>query len=140
VKGYAAHESGVFDDVAKARSNVDSLAEAGKKVDPAQLNEVANNFTGALSRLMAVAENYPELKANQNFSQLQDTIEHTENSLEQARRYFNGVVREYNTKRQVFPNVIFAGLFGFKEIDFFGDEKADEMAKGLGTTDVKVEF
>jgi LemA protein len=142
VKGYAGHESRVFEEVAQARQQVNKLSLEGNGLNPAELAGAAHSFAGALSRLLAVSENYPELKANENFIALQNSIEHTEASLVQARRFYNGVVREYQNKKQVIPNVWVVQLFKmkFEDINFFEDEQSDELAKGLGTTDIKMQF
>lgn len=113
VKGYAAHESGVFEKVTEARAN--ALNAQGVKETAA----AENQFEGALKSLFAVAEAYPDLKANQNFIQLQDELVDTEDKIQAARRFYNGGVRDLNTKIQIFPNNIFAGMFGFKEREFF---------------------
>lgn len=119
VKGYAAHESGVFEKVTQARAN--ALNAQGVKETAA----AENQFEGALKSLFAVAEAYPDLKANQNFIQLQDELVDTEDKIQAARRFYNGGVRDLNTKIQIFPNNIFAGMFGFKEREFF---EVEDMA------------
>ncbi len=114
VKGYAAHEKTVFEDVTKARSQAmqaTGTAKAGAE----------NALSGALKSLFAVAENYPQLKANENFSKLQDELTDTEDKIQAARRFYNGMVRDLNTKIQVFPTNIFANMLGFKAMEFFGD-------------------
>jgi LemA protein len=78
-----------------------------------------------LKSLFAVAENYPQLKANENFSKLQDELTDTEDKIQAARRFFNGMVRDLNTKIQVFPTNIFAGMFGFTKMEFFGNDMTD---------------
>jgi len=113
VKGYAAHESGVFEQVTAARAN--ALSAQGVKETAA----AENQFEGALKSLFAVAEAYPDLKANQNFIQLQNELVDTEDKIQAARRFYNGGVRDLNTKIQIFPNNIFAGMLGFKQRDFF---------------------
>ncbi|MDR1448449.1 MAG: LemA family protein [Candidatus Ancillula sp.] len=140
VKGYAKHEQTTFSDVTAARASINTMASQGSSVDPSELAKNANFFSNSLARLLAVSENYPDLKANQNFLRLQETIEHTENSLVQARRFFNGTVREYETKRQVFPANIIANVANFKTIEFYDDEAAKESAKGLDSSDIKVSF
>jgi LemA protein len=123
VKGYAAHEKGVFESVTASRSQVGSI-----KLTPEMLNNPAElqkfqqaqaGLTSALSRLIAVAENYPDLKANQNFLELQSQLEGTENRIAVERRRFNEVAQEYNTKIKQFPSNIFAKLFGFKTKAYF---------------------
>jgi LemA protein len=113
VKGYAAHESGVFEAVTAARAN--ALNAQGVKETAA----AENQFEGALKSLFAVAEAYPDLKANQNFLELQQELVDTEDKIQAARRFYNGGVRDLNTKIQIFPNNIFAGMLGFKQRDFF---------------------
>ncbi len=129
VKGYAAHESGVFEKVTQARSQA---MQAGSMAE--RLKD-ENQLSGALKSLFAVAENYPELKANQNFLQLQNDLTDTEDKIQAARRFYNGNVRDYNTKIQTFPGNIFASMFGFTKREFFDiDEKGPEGQP------VKVEF
>ena len=121
VKGYAAHESGVFQKVTEARA-------AAMRAGSVQERGAAEGaLTGALTQLLAVAENYPQLKANENFRQLQSELEDLENKIAAARRFFNNAVAEYNTSIQQFPAVLFAGLFGFGPADMFAlgaEEKA----------------
>ncbi|MGC9599014.1 MAG: LemA family protein [Minisyncoccia bacterium] len=114
VKGYAAHEKTVFEDVTQARSQAmqaTGTAKAGAE----------NQLSGALKSLFAVAENYPQLKANENFLDLQGQLTDTEDKIQAARRFYNGMVRDLNIKIQVFPTNMFANAFGFKQMDFFGD-------------------
>jgi len=117
VKGYAAHERGVFENVTKARAQA---MNAGSVEDRAQAE---NLLTGALKTLFAVAENYPELKANQNFLALQEELAGTENRIGFARQHYNDVVRDYNVGIQQVPANIIAGVFGFKEEPFFEIEE-----------------
>jgi LemA protein len=128
VKGYAAHESGVFERVTEARAN--ALNAQGVK----ETAEAENMFEGALKSLFAVAEAYPDLKANQNFLQLQDELVDTEDKIQAARRFYNGGVRDLNTKIQLFPNNIFAGMLGFKEREFF---EVEDMAAVEKPVDVQ---
>jgi LemA protein len=123
VKGYAAHESSVFEKVTEARAN--ALNAQGVKETAA----AENQFEGALKSLFAVAEAYPDLKANQNFLQLQDELVDTEDKIQAARRFYNGGVRDLNTKIQLFPNNIFAGMLGFKEREFFEVENMAAVEK-----------
>ncbi len=118
VKGYAAHEKTVFEDVTKARSN------AMQATGPARAG-AENQLSGALKSLFAVAENYPDLKANQNFLSLQNELTDTEDKIQAARRFYNGMVRDFNTKTQVFPTNIFANMMGFTKMDFFGNDLTD---------------
>ncbi len=120
VKGYAAHESGVFEKVTEARSNV--INAKGVK----ETAEAENMLEGALKSLFAVAEAYPDLKANQNFLQLQEELVDTEDKIQAARRFYNGGVRDLNTKISLFPNNLFAGMLGFKQREFF--EVEDQAA------------
>lgn len=113
VKGYAAHESGVFEKVTEARAN--ALNAQGVK----ETAQAENQFEGALKSLFAVAEAYPDLKANQNFIELQNELVDTEDKIQAARRFYNAGVRDLNTKIQVFPNNLFAGMLGFKQREFF---------------------
>ncbi|WP_053353503.1 LemA family protein [Leucobacter musarum] len=113
VKGYAAHEKSVFDDVTKAR------AETISAQGPAEASAAENHMQQALKSIFAVAEAYPQLQASQNFLQLQSELVDTENKIQASRRFYNGGVREYNTKIQVFPNTLFARGMGFTERVFF---------------------
>ncbi|NLA42876.1 LemA family protein [Candidatus Saccharibacteria bacterium] len=123
VKGYAAHESGVFEKVTEARSAV--MNAKGVK-DTA---EAENMLEGALKSLFAVAEAYPDLKANENFLQLQNELVDTEDKIQASRRFYNGGVRDLNTKIQVFPNNVFAGMLGFTSRDFFEVEDRASVEK-----------
>jgi len=120
VKGYAAHERGTLDEVTQARA---AAASAGNLEQRAQAETA---LTGALGRLMAVAEAYPDLKANQNFLQLQGELADLENKIAAARRFFNNAVGEYNASIQRFPAVLIASMTGFASRDFFdaGPERA----------------
>lgn len=119
VKGYAAHESGVFDAVTKAR------AETISADSPQAASVAEGHMQSALKSIFAVAEAYPQLQASQNFLQLQSELVDTENKIQASRRFYNGGVREYNTKIQVFPNTIFARGMGFTERQFF---EVDDIA------------
>ena len=121
VKGYAKHEEGVFTKVTEARTRA---MGAGTRHDKA---EAENMLSGALKSLFAVAENYPQLRANENFLSLQKDLTDTEDKIQAARRFYNGLVRDFNTKLQVFPTNMIAGLLGFKAREFFDiDEKGPE--------------
>jgi len=113
VKGYAAHEKGVFENVAKARSMAMSATT------PDQRGQAEGMLTQALRGLFAVAENYPQLQASQEFTQLQGSLNQMEDSIQNARRYYNAVVRDLNTRIQSFPTNILAGMFGFQQKQFF---------------------
>lgn len=123
VKGYAAHESDTFQKVTEARANAIKAEQSG---DPKQQGQAENMLTGALKSLFAVAENYPELKANENFLQLQDELSDTENKIQASRRFYNGNVRDFNTKVQVFPTNLIAGMLGFKAREFFEIDDSEE--------------
>lgn len=131
VKGYASHEKSVFEDVTAARAatiNPSSPAEAGK---------AENQFQGALKSLFAVAENYPDLKATKNFQELQAELTDTEDKIQASRRFYNGVVRDFNTRRHIFPVNLFAAMFGFnKDKEFFEVDEA-ELATVQQPVDVK---
>ncbi len=113
VKGYAAHEKSVFEAVTQAR------AETISAQSPAEATLAEGHMQQALKSIFAVAEAYPQLQASQNFLQLQSELVDTENKIQASRRFFNGGVREYNTKLQLFPNNLFAKMFGFEARDFF---------------------
>jgi LemA protein len=115
VKGYAKHEKGVFTDVTNARNAV----IAGAKQGPAAAAKAEGQFEGALKSLFAVAESYPDLKASQNFLDLQNELTDTEDKIQAARRFYNGGVRDLNIKIQTFPTNVFARKLGFSEKEFF---------------------
>jgi len=119
VKGYAAHEKGTFENIAKFRSM------AMQATGPADKAAAENQLTGALKSLFAVAENYPQLQASQEFTQLQGSLNQTEDSIQNARRYYNAVVRDLNTKIQSFPTNLLAGMFGFQQKQFFETAATD---------------
>jgi LemA protein len=127
VKGYATHEREVFQQVTEARARLD------RSVDAKEATDANNMVTQALSRLFAVVENYPELKANENFLALQRELADIEEKIAFARQFYNRNVASFNTKIQVFPNVIMANMFNFQRFDFFGVE--EEVRE-----DVKVSF
>lgn len=113
VKGYASHEKGVLEEVTKART---SVMNASTVEDTSAAD---NQLTGALKTLFAVAENYPDLKANSNFQQLQAELTDTEDKISYARQFYNDVVLKYNNACQKFPSSILAGMFGFNEETYF---------------------
>ena len=113
VKGYAAHEKDTFENIAKFRSM------AMQATGPVNQAAAENQLTGALKSLFAVAENYPQLQASQEFTQLQNSLSEIEDAIQNARRYYNAVVRDLNTKIQSFPTNILAGMFGFQQKQFF---------------------
>lgn len=128
VKGYAGHEKGTLENVIKARN---MAMNAGTFADKAQAE---NALSGTLKSLFALAENYPDLKANQNFLDLQQTLKEIEEHLQLSRRYYNATVRDFNNKVEIFPNNIFAGIFNFKRRDFFQTDSEEERKN------VKVSF
>jgi LemA protein len=113
VKGYASHERGTLDDVIKARNS--AMSAQG----PAQVSAAENQLSGALGRLIALSEAYPDLKANANFQQLASELSDLENKIAASRRFFNNAVQEYNTGIQQLPAALFAGMFGFTRKEFF---------------------
>ncbi|MFH0831174.1 MAG: LemA family protein [Parcubacteria group bacterium] len=121
VKGYAKQESTVLENVTKARN----MAIAAKT--PAEHGKAENMLTDTLKSLFAVAEAYPDLKSNQNFLDLQRELSLTEDKIQASRRFYNGTVRDYNTKIEVFPNNVFSGMFGFKKEEFFQIEGTPEQ-------------
>jgi LemA protein len=120
VKGYAAHESGVFEKVTEAR------ASAMRASTPGEKGAAEGQLSGALANLFAVAENYPQLKADANFRQLQDQLTDLENKIAAARRFFNNAVAEYNASIEQFPAVLFAGPFGFTHAEMFALDAAEK--------------
>jgi LemA protein len=123
VKGYASHEREVFEEVTNARA-----AAAGNNGSPAAQAAAEGPLVAALGKLFAVAEAYPDLKANQNFLQLQGELTNTEDRLQTARRFYNSNVRDYNSRVKSFPSVILANLFHFKEEEFFEIDDATRQA------------
>jgi LemA protein len=132
VKGYATHEKTVFEDVTKARAN--ALGAQGVE----ETAKAENQFSETLKSLFAVAEAYPDLKASANFQSLQDELTDTEDKIQAARRFYNGVVRDFNTKRKVFPTSAFANMLGFKaDKPFF---ELDDAAMEQASKPVDVKF
>lgn len=127
VKGYAKHEKSVFENVTRARS---SLMKAETPREKAQAN---NMLTDALKSLFAVAEAYPQLRASENFQELQRQLEDTEDKIAYSRQFYNSNVLEYNTKVKMFPSNLIAQMFNFKEVEFFEAEKEEKK-------EVKVKF
>lgn len=127
VKGYAKHEREVFEEVTKART---SLMQAHTPKEKADSNNI---LTDALKSLFAVSENYPDLKASQNFLELQEELSDTENKIAYARQFYNSLVRDYNTTLVTAPSNLIGSMFGFKEEEFF-------EAKGQEREPVKVKF
>jgi len=128
VKGYATHERELLEKVTQAR------AQAMQATTPEQKGQAENMLSDTLKSLFAVAENYPDLKASQNFAKLQDELSDTENKIQAARRFYNGNVRDFNTKIEIFPNHLVANLLSFKKAEFFEIENETEKEP------VKVEF
>lgn len=128
VKGYAAHESETFEKITSLRT---SWANANTVAEKADLD---NQLSGALKTIMAVSENYPDLKANQNFSELSEELRNTENKISFSRQFYNDSVTRYNTKLELFPSNLVAGMFNFQKKELFAAE-SDEARKN-----VKVDF
>lgn len=132
VKGYAAHESGVFEKVTVARAN--AINAQGVTATA----KAEGDFQQTMKSLFAVAEAYPDLKASQNFQDLQAEITDTEDKVQASRRFYNGVVRDFNTKRKVFPTSVFAGMLGFHEDkEFF---ELDDAQTAAVQSPVEVKF
>ncbi|MEK7605498.1 MAG: LemA family protein [Patescibacteria group bacterium] len=127
VKGYAKHEKELLENITKART---SLMQAHSTKEKAEAN---NELSGTLKTLFAVAENYPQLKANENFGKLQDELTDTENKIAYSRQFLNSTVLDFNTKLNIFPSNIIGSLFGFKPADFFAATEEEKKA-------VKVSF
>jgi LemA protein len=127
VKGYAKHEKDTFEKVTEMRSKAMSAGSLEEKM------KYEKELSGAITNLMAVAENYPELKANENFKELQTSLKELENSIQKSRRFYNGTVRDFNAMIVVFPNSIIAGIMGYKALPFF---EASEEEK----ENVKIKF
>ncbi|MFA6304467.1 MAG: LemA family protein [Patescibacteria group bacterium] len=128
VKGYASHEKDLLENVTKARST------AMNAQSPEAKGEAENMLSSTLKSLFAVAENYPQLRASENFAKLQDELSDTENKIQASRRFYNGNVRDFNTKLQVFPNNLLANMMNFKAREFFEIENETEREN------VKVKF
>lgn len=125
VKGYAAHEKGVLEEVTRARTSAMGAKTAEEHA------KAENMLSSTLKTLFAVAENYPDLKANANFLDLQRELADTENKIQAARRFYNGVVRDFNTMIESFPSNVIAGTFGFKQREFF-DLEEEAARKPVG--------
>jgi LemA protein len=134
VKGYASHEREVFENVTKARAMATSATGS-----PAEQAAAEGPLVAALRQLFAVAENYPDLKANQNFLALQSELANTEDRLQTARRFYNSNVRDYNRRVQSFPSNVIAGWFGFKEEQFFEVEESLRGDAGVPRVDFGAE-
>lgn len=127
VKGYAKHEKELFEKVAKERSNLVSASGLDEKA------KANSELSQTLKSIFAIAESYPDLKASQNFIELQEELSDTENKVAYSRQFYNSNVLNYNTKLKVFPNVLFAKLLNFKEAEFFGATEAEKK-------EIKVNF
>ena len=128
VKGYMTHESETFEKIAQLRTSWANSSTVGEKA------KLDGELSGALKTIMAVSENYPDLKANQNFSELSEELRNTENKISFSRQFYNDSVTMYNTKLELFPSNIVAGMFNFQKRDLFATE-SDEARKN-----VKVDF
>lgn len=136
VKGYASHEKETLEGVVEARAKATSTTIDAGNMDPAALQKfqaAQDGLSSALSRLMVVVERYPDLKANQNFMELQAQLEGTENRISVERKRFNDTARDYNLSIKMFPNNIFAGMFGFEKKAYFQAQEGSDQAP-------KVEF
>ena len=131
VKGYAAHEKSVFEDVTAARANTLSAQTPGEAA------KAEGDFQKTMKSLFAVAENYTDLKASQNFQELQAELTDTEDKIQASRRFYNGVVRDFNTKRKTFPTNIFANLLGFRQDKEFFEVDQAQAATIQNPVDVK---
>jgi LemA protein len=129
VKGYAAHERTTFENVTQARAAAMTASTSG---DPQQIAPAETALSQSLQSLFAVAENYPQLRAVESFTQLQEELTATEDKIAFARRYYNGSVRDYNIALQSFPRNLVAGMLGFKPAAFFQADEADRAAPVVG--------
>ncbi len=127
VKGYAAHEVGVFEKVTKARAAAMGLSAQAGAGNLAEKGQAENMLVGALKSIFALAEAYPDLKANQNFLELQKELSDTENKIQASRRFYNTNVRDLNTQVESFPNNVIASIFNFSKMEFF---QLDAEAEG----------
>lgn len=127
VKGYATHERATLEKVTAARTAAMQVHD-NKNATREQIAASENMLSSTLKSIFALSESYPDLKANQNFLQLQDELSDTENKIQASRRFYNGMVRDLNTKIESFPSNIIAGVFNFKQQDFFKTENETERA------------
>jgi LemA protein len=128
VKGYASHERGLFDEITQARA---AVAGGG---GPAATAAASDQLSGAMGKLFAVAENYPQLRATENFQQLSSELTDTEDKIAAARRYYNSVVQTYNTAIQSFPAVLYAGMLGFRAREFFAAQDSERATPQVSTS------
>jgi len=128
VKGYASHERGLFDEITQARAAVQGGG------GPAQTAAASDQLTGAMGRLFAVAENYPQLRATENFQELQTELTDTEDKIAAARRYYNSVVQTYNSAIQSFPALLYARMLGFRAREFFAAQDSERATPQVSTT------
>jgi LemA protein len=126
VSAYTSHERGTLEEVTRLRS------QAVATSSPAQLGKIENELENLLGRLMVLKENYPDLKASDNFTQLTDKLVEVENQLQYARRFYNGAVRDLNTRVAQFPDVIIARLFRFNEAEFYAADASERAAPQVG--------
>jgi LemA protein len=131
VQGYMGHERGTLEAVTNARANA---VAAGATGDPAKIGEAENMLSQSLRSLFAVTENYPDLKAISAFTNLQETLTATEDKIEFSRRFYNGNVRDYNTKLQTLPTSLIAGMLGFKTFAFFQADEGDRAVPNVSFT------
>jgi len=132
VKGYMTHEAGTLQKVVEARASAMKMQE-NKGASLKERAEAENMLSSTLKSIFALSENYPDLKASANFLKLQDEITDTENKIQASRRFYNGNVRDFNTKIEIFPNNLVAGMLSFKKYDFFEAEEGERE-------NVKVKF
>jgi len=134
VKGYAAHERAVFEEVTSARAKATQVHVDPSAITPEQITAMAgaeSALTASLGKLLAVAEAYPDVKANQNFAQLQTELTDTENKIQAARRFYNSNVKDLNTSVRLFPANIIAGAFNFKEEAYFNLDEKPEVREAI---------
>ena len=131
VKGYAKHESATLENVVAARSKATQITMEAEDLTPENMQRIQaaqGELSTALGKLLAITENYPDLKANQNFSELQAQLEGTENRINVARKDFNDTARQYNTKVRQFPQSLIAGIFGFERRPYFEAQEGTDKA------------